>query len=261
MSTVSIKPQTQHIELPTIHKVDMSHPWMWLGRGLQDLRRSWPVSLTYGVIFAGLGYLLVNYAWTQAHLVLTLSSGFLLIAPFFAICFYTISRRLEEGGEGSSLFRPLSGLRHNPGSIGLFAVALAFMVSVWERLSAVVLAFFLKSDIVTDQPFTLGLLFRPEHYDFVIPYFLFGALVAAFVFALSVVSLPMMLGRKVDLITAIVTSLWVVRENPLTMLLWAFLIGALTLVGQMLWFVPLIVIFPLLGHASWHAYRDLVEDD
>jgi uncharacterized membrane protein len=260
MSTVSIKPQTENIELPTIHKVDMTHPWMWLGRGWRDLRRSWPVALTYGALFAALGYLLVSYAWTRVHLVLTLTSGFLLVAPFFAICFYSMSRRLEEGGEVRELFKPVSSFGYNPASIGLFAVMLAFMLSVWERLSAVVVALFLRTDIVTDQPFSLGLLFRPEHLDFVIPYFVFGALVAAFVFALSVVSLPMMLARKVDVITAIVTSLWVVRVNLLPMLLWAFLIGSLMLVGQALWFVPLVVIFPLLGHASWHAYRDLVED-
>jgi uncharacterized membrane protein len=85
-----------------------------------------------------------------------------------------------------------------------------------------------------------------------------GGALAALVFALSVVSLPMMMDRKVDIATAITTSLWVVRENPATMLLWAFMIGALTLLSELAWRLPLVVIFPLLGHATWHAYRDLV---
>ena len=83
-------------------------------------------------------------------------------------------------------------------------------------------------------------------------------MLAALVFALSVVSLPMLMDRKVDFVTAIMTSLWVVRENPLPMLAWAIVIGMLTLLAELLWFVPLAVIFPLLGHATWHAYRDLV---
>jgi uncharacterized membrane protein len=86
----------------------------------------------------------------------------------------------------------------------------------------------------------------------------FGAILAALVFALSAVSLPMMMDRPVDTVTAIMTSLWAVWRNPLPMLAWAGLIGVLTLVGVLTAFIGLAVLFPVLGHASWHAYRDLV---
>ena len=94
---------------------------------------------------------------------------------------------------------------------------------------------------------------------FIAPYMAFGDLVAALAFALAVVSLPMLMDRRVDIITAIMTSLWVVRENPLPMLVWAILIAVLGFAGLLAWFFPLAIIFPVLGHATWHAYRDLVE--
>jgi uncharacterized membrane protein len=115
-----------------------------------------------------------------------------------------------------------------------------------------------KGNLLDDSPFALASLFTPEHADFVIPYLLAGGVLAALVFALSVVSLPMLMDRKVDFITAIMTSLWAVRENPLPMLVWAVIIGVLSLLSQLFWLVPLAIVFPLLGHATWHAYRDLV---
>ncbi len=254
MGTVSVKPQSKHIQLPTIHRVEVQRPFAWLQAGWGDFVRNWPLSLTYGLVFTVLGFVLVDFAWARLHLAMALTTGFLLVAPFLAIGFYDLSRRLENPGQ----LRPFQGVGENAGSIGLFALLLAFILSAWERLSAIMVGLFLRNDIVTGEDFSLGLLLAPEHLNFLVPYMLFGALVAALAFALAVVSLPMLMDRRVDLITAIVTSLWVVRENPLPMLVWAILIGVLGFVGLAAWFVPLAVIFPVLGHATWHAYRELV---
>jgi uncharacterized membrane protein len=255
MGTVTIKPRTKHIELPSIRRVQALKPFTWLRAGWGDFLHNWPLSLTYGVLFAVLGYLLVDYVWSRLHLAMALTTGFLLVAPFLAIGFYDLSRRQENPGQ----FRPFEGLRANIGSIGMFALLLAFILSAWERISAILVGLFLRTDIVASESFSLGLLLAPEHIGFLIPYMAFGALVAALAFALAVVSLPMLMDRKVDIITAIVTSLWVVRENPLPMLVWAILIAVLGFLGLLAWFLPLVVIFPVLGHATWHAYRDLVE--
>lgn len=255
MSTLIIKPHSRHIDLPAVHRVEAARPFAWLRAGWDDFRRSWPVSLAYGALFSILGYLLLDYAWSRPHLAMALTTGFLLFAPFLAIGFYDISRRRERPG----LLKPFASARRNAGSIGMFALLLAFILSAWERLSAIMVGLFLDNDIVTDGGFTLGLLFAPEHLGFIVPYTIFGGMLAAGVFALSVVSLPMLMDRKVDIVTAIMASLWVVRENPLPMLVWAALIGMLALLGELAWFVPLAVIFPILGHATWHAYRDLVE--
>lgn len=255
MGTVTIKPHTKHIELPSIRRVQAHQPLAWLRAGWSDFLHNWPLSLTYGVLFAALGYVLVDYAWSRLHLAMALTTGFLLVAPFLAIGFYDLSRRQENPGR----YKPFEGLRANIGSIGMFALLLAFVMSAWERISAILVGLFLKTDIVTSASFSLGLLLAPEHIGFLAPYMAFGALVAALAFSLAVVSLPMLMDRRVDIITAIMTSLWVVRENPLPMLVWAALIAVLGFAGLLAWFLPLVIVFPVLGHATWHAYQDLVQ--
>lgn len=253
MSTLSIKPDTRNIDLPAIRRVEAGHVLLWLKHGWKDLLRTWPASLGIGALFTVLGFLLMEYVWTRPHLALTLTSGFLLVSPFLAIAFYELSRRHQ-----ASRALRFEGVRRNAVSIGMYALLLAFILSGWERISAIMVGLFFKGNLLADSPLALASLFAPENFGFVIPYLLAGGVLAALVFALSVVSLPMLMDRKVDFVTAIVTSLWAVRENPLPMLLWAVVIGALTMVSELLWFVPLVVVFPLLGHATWHAYRDLV---
>jgi uncharacterized membrane protein len=255
MTYLTIKPHTRFIDLPTLRCVEASTPFVWLRKGWSDFLHEWQVSLPVGLVFTIAGYLIMQYALPRPYLAMTFATGFVLVAPFFAIVFYELSRRREYGKS----VRLFEGLRENKASIGMFALMLAFILSSWERLSAILVALFFRGDLVADVPFSIGQLFSPEHIGFIIPYMLAGGMLAALVFALSAVSLPMLIARKVDFVTAIVTSLWVVRENPLAMLVWAFLIGALTLLGQIAWIIPLAVIFPVLGHATWHAYRDLVE--
>lgn len=255
MSTLSIKPDTRNIDLPVINVVGASRPLVWLRRGLVDFGHSWPLSLAAGAVFALLGYLLLDFAWPRSHLVLAFGSGFLLVAPFLAIVFYELSRRREQGAGAGRYF---ASVRPNLGSIGLFAVLLAFILSSWERLSAILVALFLRSDYAGEGPFDLGALFAGADPAFLTAYAIAGGALAVVVFALSVVSLPMLMDRKTDIATAIVTSLWVVRINPRAMLVWAFIIAASTALATALWLVPLAVVFPLLGHATWHAYRDLV---
>lgn len=253
MSTLSIKPDTRNIELPTIRRVETSHVLLWLKHGWTDLKRNWPISLSIGVLFTVLGYLLMEYAWSRPHLALTVTSGFLLVSPFLAIVFYELSRHHER----SRALR-FEGVRRNATSIGMYALLLAFILSSWERISAIMVGLLFKDELASGGAFSFSMLFSGEHLGFIATYLLAGGILAALVFAISVVSLPMLIDRKVDFVTAIVTSLWVVRENPLPMLVWALAIGVLTLLGELLWLVPLVVIFPLLGHATWHAYHDLV---
>jgi uncharacterized membrane protein len=262
MSTLSVQPHESSVGIPEVRHVSASRPLTWLRRGWRDLKRGWPLSLTFGAIFAGLGWLLTSYASGRPHLVMALTTGFLLVAPFLALGFYGISRRFENRHGlhgGNPLLMPFVGVRRNGGSIGLFAVLLAFILSAWERISALLVGLFVRNDVISDGYFSLTMLFDASHAGFVVAYLLFGGTLALLVFALSVVSLPMMLDRRVDMVTAILTSLATVRENPVAMLVWAAIIVAATIVGVMTWFIGLIVVFPLLGHATWHAYRELVE--
>lgn len=259
MNTIGIKRDIHHIHLPAVGHVEAARPFTWLLLGWHDFVRTWFSSLGLGVIFALLGWGLVNWGWQQAHLSLTLTTGFVLVSPFLALGFYYLSRCLGQRhrpGNGGRFFHLV---RRNGGSIGLYAVFLVFALSVWERLSAILVALFLKGDFIGSDYFSLLNLFTPSQWSFVTAYVTAGAGLAALVFALSVVSLPLMLDRRVDVVTAMMTSLRVVRENPGVMIVWAGLIAGLMAVGFLTWFIGLAIIFPVLGHATWHVYRELVE--
>jgi uncharacterized membrane protein len=252
MTTSTVCPTSEHVHLPCLNRVAWQQPLVWLKSGWEDFLGSWSHSLAYGIVFALLGYGLVHIGWSHEYMAMTLTTGFMLVSPFLAVVFYDRSRRREQPGAA-----PFSPISENLASIGLFAVLLMFILSAWERISAILVGLYLGSDHVPDA--SLSWLFSSANLDFVIVYAIVGALLAAAVFAISVVSLPMLMDRKVDIVTAVVTSLWTVRENPLAMLVWATAIVLLTGIGIATWFIGLVVIFPVLGHASWHAYRDLVQ--
>jgi uncharacterized membrane protein len=252
-------PQAAKMALPGIRQVSAQDTLQWLRAGMLDLLKAWPLSLLYGVVFALLGYALVHGAWDRPHLALALTSGFLFVAPLLATVFYSLSHRLEHQHKLPALWVPLMSWRANPASLGLFALMLVFALSVWERLSVILVGLFLNSSGIGNLADLLSLQTLQQHTDFVLAYVAFGGVLALLMFSLSVVSLPMLLHRKVDFATALVTSLMATRLNFPTMLLWGALIAGLIAVGMATDFIAMAVIFPWLGHASWHAYRDLIE--
>jgi uncharacterized membrane protein len=223
----------------------------WLQAGVTDFKRTWPLSFSYGLVIAAASYLLVNNGWNRPALALTLTIGFLMIGSFLALGFYDLSARLEQ--EGRAAF---SGVKRNLASIGMYGVLLAFIVSVWERVSAILIGLYVGSTGVSET--SVGWLFSFDNPGLLILYGGFALLLSVAVFSLSVVSLPMLMDRKTDIVTALMTSLWVVRENPGAMGVWVAAIVGLTTLGALSWFVGLAFLFPILGHATWHAYRDVV---
>jgi uncharacterized membrane protein len=256
MEATLVCPTGQHLELPCMRRVAASSPLGWLRAGWQDLLHNRWLSLGYGIWFALVGYVLVDAGWGRTHLAMSLVSGFLLVAPFMAIVFHDLSLRAEHVAQYGESARPFATLAGNAGSVALFGLVLAFAFSAWERLSAIALGLYLGNEGVREAGFAW--LLTSQHLPFLAAYALGGALLAGLVFALSVVTLPMLLERRVDIVTAMMTSLRVVRENPLPMLAWAATIVALTAIGFLTQFIAMAVVFPLLGHASWHAYRELV---
>ncbi|MBI3431744.1 MAG: DUF2189 domain-containing protein [Hydrogenophilales bacterium] len=252
-------PQAARMDLPGIRSVTADQPFHWLREGAQDMARAWPLSLFYGIVFALLGYGLVHAAEDKPHLAMALTSGFLFVAPVLATVFYFLSHRLEHHHKLPHLFVPLLSWRANPGSLGLFTVMLLFVLISWERISAILVGLFLNGSGIGGLSDLLSLSAVQQHADFVLTYLAFGGVLALMVFSLSVVSLPMMLHRKVDFATALVTSFMATRLNFPVMLLWGILIAGLVAVGMATDFIAMAVIFPWLGHASWHAYRELIE--
>jgi len=252
-------PQAARMDLPGIRSVTIDQPFHWLREGANDLIKAWPLSLFYGVVIALLGYGLMQAAADRPHLAMALTSGFLFVAPVLATVFYCLSHRLEHHHKLPKLFVPLLSWRANPGSLGLFTVMLLFVLISWERISAILVGLFLNGTGIGGLSDLLSVSAVQQHTDFVLAYLAFGAVLALMVFSLSVVSLPMMLHRKVDFATALVTSFMATKLNFSVVLLWGVLIAVLVAVGMATNFIAMAVIFPWLGHASWHAYRDLVE--
>jgi uncharacterized membrane protein len=242
---------------PRVRTVSLAAPFDWLRRGARDLLGAPGASLGVGVVVAAFGGVLVAAGWKATYVAPALLGGFLLVAPFVAIVLYGLSRQLEQGRR-PDLAQALRDTRANGSSIALFGLVLALAYLVWERVAAIVFALFYQGQPLHFSRLAADLL-SGDWTGLLAAFFAAGALLAAVVFALGVVSAPLLLDRPVDMITATLTSLRCCARNPAPMLLWAALIAALTAAGFATAMIGLVVIFPWLAHASWHAYRDLVE--
>ncbi len=242
--------------IPPIREVGVTAAIVWLGRGAQDMRACPAASLFYGFCFAGMG-LAVTMVFEHAYqLTSALTSGFLLLGPFLAMGLYELSRRRERG-EDCQFAASLTVWRRNIANIAIFALVLAVVFLVWARASLVIFALFYTSELPNLSGF-LNQILRLDNLEFLAVYTCVGALFATLVFALSVVSIPLMLDRGQDAITAMLTSIAVLARNPAAMLLWAFLIAFLTIAGFLTLHIGLVFFMPMIGHATWHAYRALV---
>ncbi len=251
-------PQAAGLPFPAVRQVSLSAPLRWLALGFSDLRACPIPSLFYGFCFAAMG-LLITFVFEHAYeYTSALTCGFLLLGPFLAMGLYEISRRRLHG-QACALTPTLTVWRRNAGNLGIFAVVLGVVFLVWIRASLVVFALFYTSDLPNLSGF-LAQVLALDNIEFLAVYFCVGLIFAALVFAASAVSIPLMLDRDQDAISSMIVSIGALARNPVTMLLWAFIIAALTIIGFLSFHVGLVVLMPLLGHASWHAYRDLVEE-
>ncbi|AVR89337.1 DUF2189 domain-containing protein [Thauera aromatica] len=247
----------QHFHLPHVREVGIDRPLLWLRAGWEDMRENLGASLSYGVILAALGYLLLSYAAELPYLFTAAISGFFLIGPVAAAGLYEISRQHEQG-HPVSFFGSLRGLRGHADGLAYFGAFLAIALIGWERISAVLFALFYDGNVADLSNFFRSVFLSGEHLPFVAAYLVVGAILATVVFALSVTAVPMLMDRKVDIITAAMASLRAVAVNPAAMALWAAIIVGLVAVGFATMMIGMVILLPLLGHATWHAYRELM---
>ena len=229
-------------------------PLRWLRAGARDLVAAPGIAAFYGLSFWGMALVLGWVFRTKPEYVMSLVSGCLLIGPFMAMGLYDTSRR-REAGLAPSLGDSLTCWDSHMGSMGMLVLVLIVLELLWGRASLVVFAVFFN----TGMPSTTGVLqavFNPQNWEFVAVYTVVGGVFAALVFSTTVVSIPMILDRDTDALTAGITSMRVVFDNPGVMVLWGLLLTLLVVASLLLaWSVLLVVVGPLLGHASWHAYR------
>jgi len=245
-----------------IEQVAFDAPWNWLAAGWRDLWSAPQISLLYGIVFAALSAALTLGLLVAdlASLVLALAGGFLLLGPVAAVGLYEVSRRLEKGERVSwrDVFRIWP---KTAGQLGFFGAILAFVYFVWVQVAFLLLMLFLGSKpLPPASEFVPTLLFTAHGLGLLVTGTIIGGALAALTFSISVISVPLLMTRRIDAVTAITDSLAAVMQNPKPMALWAALIAGFIAVGIATVFVGLVIAFPLIGHATWHAFRDVVRE-
>ncbi|MGB0723439.1 MAG: DUF2189 domain-containing protein [Gammaproteobacteria bacterium] len=233
-----------------VNRVPPDAPLRWLRRGLQDMKQAPNISLTYGFVLTLVSVMLAYVTWQfgTMGLYLGMATGFVLIGPVLSMGLYSFSCQLEEGRD------PVLGYcvresRRNIKDILVFAFILLIVFMLWARSASAVHIFFpMKADYNTeDLMLFLGIGSA------------IGAFFSAIVFTASAFSLPMLMDRDTDAITAVITSINAVLRNKKTMLVWGSLIVGFVLIGFATLLVGFVFILPLIGHATWHAYRETVD--
>lgn len=230
--------------------LEMDAPMRWLRKGWQDIRMAPKQSLIYGSVMMILGYTLAFLAYEMGNFIImvALLSGFMFLGPVLAIGLYSISCQIQNGQKPVLGYCLREGKRHL-GNEMVFAAILLVVFLLWMRATSTVHIFFPAEAHPqwSDLALFLGI------------GSLIGAIFSTVIFCASVFSLPMFMDRKVDVVTAVVTSINAVRCNKAVLLYWGFLIVSIALLG----FVTgtLFVILPLIGHATWHAYQETIVAD
>jgi uncharacterized membrane protein len=242
-----------------VQKVDVEAPWRWLRLGWQDLLAARSISLTFGVAIALASLLLINLLWRVDLLpyALPLAAGFMFVAPALAICFYDISRRLEHKQPVTFGAVALAWKPHASQIAGMGLVMMLFQLA-WIRFATLLFALFFGPEPASSDRFIQVLFFSTDGLPFLIVGTLTGGMLAILAFAIGVTAFPMLLDRDIGTAAAIATSVRATVANWRVMTGWAALIVMFTVAGLVTGCLGLIVTMPLIGHASWHAYRDLV---
>ena len=245
----------------------LDQPLHWLALGFKDFSKSPWLSTLHGLVLAIWGAAITWLAHDRFWLLAGSLSGFLVIAPVLATSLYAMSRAMERNEKVD--FKLLVNtwtqwhvrLRNEPDSywsLIRFGLLLALAATGWVITSSALITLLAPVPIHTPLDFVRHVVLNNKHFLFEI-WLGLGGLMAAPVFASSVISMPLLLDRKVTVLQAVLTSWKVVVTHPLPMVFWAFLIMGFSLLGIFSLFLGLILIVPMLGHGSWHAYRQLVD--
>ena len=253
--------------LAPVHTISWSQPLVWLSRALRDIANAPLMSMAHGLVLILIGASILTVGHNRFWLMAGALSGFLVVGPLVATSLYSISRAIERGETANwNLIRTTWTQWqscHATGRGGYwcmvkFGALLALAATGWVLISASLITVMSPVHVETLQDFITHVVLAKDGQLFM-QWMALGSFLAAPIFASSVVAMPLMLDRRVTVRQAVLTSWSVVLANPGPMALWAALIVLLTLLGLGSYLLGLLVVMPLLGHASWHAYRDLVD--
>ncbi|WP_453934255.1 DUF2189 domain-containing protein [Acidovorax temperans] len=256
------------IPLPQVRTVGLMQPMTWLVLAWRDMARSGWISFAHGLAITAFGGAILAVAHHRFWLLAGALSGFLVVAPVLATSLYALSRALEQRQEanlGVVLKTWLNWQNSHLNKWGndywcmvQFGALLALAATGWVITSAAFITLLAPMPVETPMDFMRHVVLANNGWLFEL-WLGLGSLLAAPIFASSVIAMPLLLDRRASLRVAVLTSWQVVVANPLPMAFWAALILGFTLLGLGSLLLGLIFVMPMLGHASWHAYRDLVD--
>jgi uncharacterized membrane protein len=251
-------------EPPAIRAIGLGDLGQALRSGLEDF---WAMPthtiflcLIYPIVGIALGW--ATFGFNVIPLLFPLAAGFALIGPFAAIGLYELSRRRELGLDTS--WRHAFDVVHSPSLPAIVALGLLLLVifATWlVAAQAIYAANFPEDEPLTLATFARELFTTPNGRNLILVGNAVGFLFAILAFSLSVISVPLLLDRNVGTAVAIATSLKAIYRNPLTMIAWGLIVAAGLVLGSLPIFIGLAIVMPVLGHASWHLYRKVVEPD
>ncbi len=241
----------------TLRPLGFGQPLRWLLLGWRDFIRAPFIGLFYGACFMVMGWALLKVFEQAPAYTLALSAGFLLMGPFLCLGLYRVSQRLEAG-EKPDFGDSLLAWDTRTGQLAIFGFVLLVLEMLWGRATLVIFA--VSFDGMPDFKGSLMALLSPDNLPFITAWAAVGAVFAGLIYSVSVISIPMILHRQTDAITAGLTSMRLVFTQTAVMLWWGALIAVLVALAMLPWFAGLLVVGPVIGHASWHAYRAAVAD-
>ena len=257
--TIAVFPTPQ----PHIRRVPVDRAWVWLAAGWRDMVSEPSQSIAWGLVPVVAGWSAAElFLWLDLpYLLIPLGAGFFFIGPFVAGSFYEISRRREIGLPIDARAVAFAWQR-NADQIALMGVVLLVFHLVWLRVAQLLFAIFEWRTVPSWDRFADLVWYSSRSLPFLAIGIACGAALAAAAFAIGAFSIPYLLDRRSsNLFEAIATSITAVRQNAKPMLLWAALIVFLVVVGMIPGLIGLVVTLPVIGHATWHAYRDIVVFD
>jgi uncharacterized membrane protein len=243
--------------LSRVAHVAPMRPLTWLRLGWEDLRHNPGPSIAHGLLLVGVGWLMLLFFSAQIDLMAAAVSGYLLVGPVFGAVFYELSR-LRAAGQPATFDASLDGALKNGTRLAQLGLALAILAILWALASGLLFERAFDGILPSVRDNFYRTIADWSYPGFFVTYLSTGAIFALLAFMLSVISAPMIFDGAADTNQAILTSLKAVGTNPAAMAVWAILIATLTLLGFATFLLGLAVVLPLLGHATWHAYRDLI---
>lgn len=248
---------TDATNVPEIAELDFSDLKVALSKGWSDFRGAPVYGIIFSSIFAAMGIVLYLQfvVWQSDISIIPLAAGFPLLGPFVAVGMYEVSRLIERGETVSWLSVMQAVYAERKRQIPSIAFVVLFIFLIWVYMAHLVFALSFGLKPLTNVMTSTDILFTQEGITMLLLGTIVGAFLSFILFSITVVGIPLLVDREIDVVTAMITSFSLVLNNLVVMLSWGVLVGILLLIAMIPMFTGLVIVLPILGHATWHLYK------